>query len=138
MSRHRSQAGYSEQMVSALQALPNVDYRGLVPPEESLDVIAQAAVLLSTSDSEGFPSTFLEAWTSGTPVVSLTVDPDRLLRDEGLGMASGTVAQAAVDLQRLVGQVDLRETIGIRAREFVVKRHSPQAVSEVFRQALPA
>ncbi|MCI1279217.1 MAG: glycosyltransferase family 4 protein [Nitrospira sp.] len=138
VSRHRSQAGYSEQMVSALQALPNVDYRGLVPPEESLDVIAQAAVLLSTSDSEGFPSTFLEAWTSGTPVVSLTVDPDRLLRDEGLGMASGTVAQAAVDLQRLVGQVDLRETIGIRAREFVVKRHSPQAVSEVFRQALPA
>ncbi len=138
VSRHRSQAGYSEQMLSALRALPNVDYRGLVPPEQSLAVIARAAALLSTSDSEGFPSTFLEAWTSGTPVVSLTVDPDQLLKNEGLGLLSGTIDQAAADIQRLVGQVALRETFGLRARDFVIRRHSPKAVSKLFRQSLPA
>ncbi len=138
VSRHRSQSGYSEQMLAALQALPNVEYLGLVPPERSLDVIAKAAVLLNTSDSEGFPSTFLEAWTTGTPVVSLTVDPDRLLKNEGIGLQSGTIAQAADDIQHLVGNADLRETLGSRAREFVVRRHSPKAVSQIFRQALPA
>jgi len=137
VSRHRSQAGYSERMAAALRDLPNVEYRGLVPPEQSLDVIARAAVLLSTSDSEGFPSTFLEAWTSGTPVVSLTVDPDHLLTEEGLGVLSGTVPQAATDLRRLVDEVELRRVIGARARDFVVRRHSPSAVSETFRQALP-
>jgi glycosyltransferase involved in cell wall biosynthesis len=124
-------------MLSALRALPNVDYRGLVPPEQSLAVIARAAALLSTSDSEGFPSTFLEAWTSGTPVVSLTVDPDQLLKNEGLGLLSGTIDQAAADIQCLVGQVALRETFGLRARDFVIRRHSPKAVCELFRHALP-
>jgi glycosyltransferase involved in cell wall biosynthesis len=92
--------------------------------------------LLSTSDSEGFPSTFLEAWTSGTPVVSLTVDPDHLLKTEGLGVVSGTAQQAAMDIQNLLCQNGLREEIGLRARNYIFRRHAPGVVSGMFRRAL--
>ena len=57
-----SPPGYGERMVSALRAQPNVEYLGKVPPDKSIEIIANASLLLSTSDEEGFPSTFLEAW----------------------------------------------------------------------------
>ena len=65
--------------------LSNVKYCGQVTPDKDLQVIANAAILLSTSDQEGFPNTFLEAWSAGTPVVSLKIDPDRIIEQMGLG-----------------------------------------------------
>jgi glycosyltransferase involved in cell wall biosynthesis len=123
-------------MMSAMQSVPNIEYLGHIEPAKSLQIIRNAAVLLSTSDSEGFPSTFLEAWTSGTPVVSISVDPDRLLKNEGLGLVSGSTQQAVVDIRNLVNRTDLREEIGLRARDYVARRHAPTIVSAMFQQAL--
>ena len=80
-----SPPGYGEQMVSALQAQSNIEYLGKVAPAKSIEIIANASLLLSTSDEEGFPSTFLEAWASGTPVISLKLDPDALIQKHQLG-----------------------------------------------------
>jgi glycosyltransferase involved in cell wall biosynthesis len=136
VTRHRSPAGYSEKMASAIQSVPNIKYLGQVAPEKSLQIIRGAAVLLSTSDSEGFPSTFLEAWTNGTPVISVTIDPDQLLRNGGLGVLSGSTQQAAMDIRKLIDRIDLREQIGAYAQEYIVKRHAPAAVSSIFSQSL--
>jgi glycosyltransferase involved in cell wall biosynthesis len=123
-------------MVSAIQSVPNIEYLGHVEPEKSLQIIRNAAVFLSTSDSEGFPSTFLEAWASGTPVVSVTVDPDQLLKNKGLGLVSGSVQQAVADISNLIDRSDLREEIGLRARDYVTSRHAPEVVSGMFQQAV--
>jgi glycosyltransferase involved in cell wall biosynthesis len=136
VSGHRSHAGYSAHILSDMESVPNIEYLGQVSPKKSLQVIQEAAVFLSTSDSEGFPSTFLEAWTSGTPVVSLTVDPDRLLKNQGLGLVSGDTQQAAMDIMNLIGQSRLREEIGLRAQDYIRRRHAPAVVSGVFRHAL--
>src|SRR5262249_54892703 len=58
-STHRSPQEYGERMVTGLRALPNVEFLGQVPPDKALQVIENAAVLLSTSAEEGFPNTFL-------------------------------------------------------------------------------
>ena len=71
-----SPAGYSQSMAERLRQVPNVRYLGHVSPARAIEVIAGASLLLSTSEGEGFPSVFLEAWASGTPVVSLKIDPD--------------------------------------------------------------
>jgi len=63
--------GYGEQIAKTLRALPNVEYHGQVPPDEANRVIANAALFLSSSDEEGFPNTFLQAWAAGTPVVTV-------------------------------------------------------------------
>ena len=86
-SLHRSPRGYGERIIEDLRALPNVEYVGQVPPEKAEQIIADAAVLLSTSDIEGFPNTFTQAWASGTPVVSLTVDPDNVIKRFGLALS---------------------------------------------------
>jgi glycosyltransferase involved in cell wall biosynthesis len=124
--------GYGEQIAKSLRALPNVQYRGQVPPDEANHVIANAASFLSTSDEEGFPNTFLQAWAAGTPVVSLRVDPDHVVERYGLGKISLTVQQAIYDIRMLLDSVQEREAISCRARKYVAKNHSAPAVIKIF------
>ncbi len=135
-SSHRSAPGYGARMIETLRALPNVDYRGQVSPEEAERVIAEAAVLLSTSDLEGFPNTFLQAWSSGTPVVSLKVDPDEAITRAELGKLSRTVEQAVTDLEALLGAPSERDAMGARGRGYVNQVHGEREVAKAFALAL--
>jgi len=124
--------GYGEKMAGTLRTLPNVEYRGQVAPDEARRVIANAALFLSTSDEEGFPNTFLQAWAAGTPVITLKVDPDHVVERYGLGKISSTVDQAIRDLRTLLDSEQEREAIASRARKHVAKNHSAPAVIRIF------
>ena len=135
-SLHRSPRGYGERIIEDLRALPNVEYVGQVPPQKAEQIIADAAVLLSTSDIEGFPNTFTQAWASGTPVVSLTVDPDNVIKRFGLGAVSGSIDQAIADINALLDSSKRREEIAIHAQQFVAENCSANAVVTLFKRAL--
>jgi glycosyltransferase involved in cell wall biosynthesis len=123
---------YGEQIANALRNLPNVEYRGQVSPDEATRVIADAALFLSTADEEGFPNTFLQAWAAGTPVVTLRVDPDRVIERYRLGKRSLTVEQAIDDVGVLLDSDEEREAISARSRAYIAKNHSAPAVVEIF------
>jgi glycosyltransferase involved in cell wall biosynthesis len=131
-----SPPGYSERAMEALRKLPNIDYRGQVSPGDAVKAIADAAVLLSTSDEEGFPNIFLQAWSSGTPVVSLKIDPDAIITRKGLGIISSGIESAIVDIHQLVDSVQLREEIAVRSRRYVAQYHSEIAVTTNFGHAI--
>jgi glycosyltransferase involved in cell wall biosynthesis len=135
-SEHRSYHGYGVRIAHALDALPNVDYRGQVPPDIADRIIANASVLLSTSEEEGFPNVFLEGWASGTPVVSLTFDPDQVIDRKKLGIVSGNVENAIADLGTLIDKPERREAISIRCRQYVADVHSETAVMTAVTQSL--
>jgi glycosyltransferase involved in cell wall biosynthesis len=135
---HRTPEGYGTSVVEHLARLPNVDYLGQVTPSAASEVIANAAALLCTSDGEGFPNTFLEAWANGTSVVSLTVDPDQILTRFQLGCLSLDIEKAVGDLTRLVGSNQQREEILDRARDYVNQHHRIGLVSMVFETELGA
>ena len=59
--------------------------------------------LCSTSEFEGFPNTFLEAWAQGVPVVS-TFDPDGLIERRGLGRAVAKAEDLAAALRDLLSR----------------------------------
>jgi glycosyltransferase involved in cell wall biosynthesis len=67
-------------------ALRNVMFHGQIPYHEVNDYFAKALVFTNTSDIEGFPNSYLQAWSRGTPVVAF-FDPDGLIAREGLGVA---------------------------------------------------
>jgi glycosyltransferase involved in cell wall biosynthesis len=133
---HRTPEGYGTLVAERLAQLPNVEYLGQVAPSVACEVIANAAALLCTSDGEGFPNTFLEAWTNGTSVVSLRVDPDQILTRFQLGCLSLDSEKAGDDLTRLVDSPQQREEISVRAREYVNQHHRIGLVSMVFETAL--
>jgi len=131
-----SPQGYSERVIDELRATPNVEYLGHVPPEKAAMIISEAAVFLSTSDEEGFPNTFTQAWSSGTPVVSLGVDPDDLIKRIGMGRVARTTHELLAGLEELLNCPQRRDEIALRARKFVVENYSASAVVSLFERAL--
>jgi glycosyltransferase involved in cell wall biosynthesis len=132
---HRSPSGYSHNVIDQLRQLSNIEFSGQVAPKEAERVIAEASVLLCTSDREGFPNTFLQAWSHGTPVVTLQVDPDSLIQQRGLGIVAGTIDAAVEQLRMLLSSPDQRQVIAVRAHDYVARHHSEEVVVNAFDQA---
>ncbi|MGH8201226.1 MAG: glycosyltransferase family 4 protein [Steroidobacteraceae bacterium] len=66
------------------ETLPNVSFHGLVPQHRVGAFFERARVHVSTSETEGFPNTFVQAWSRGTPVVTF-LDPERMVSRNGMG-----------------------------------------------------
>lgn len=113
------------QIQQAAEKIPNVEVLGFVPFAQIDPYYAQASALLCTSTTEGFPNTFLQAWSHGTPVVS-TVDPDRVIEREGVGIACQDIEQIVAALERICGPEGA--AMGARCREYLHRVHSVPAV----------
>jgi glycosyltransferase involved in cell wall biosynthesis len=75
-----------DEILQRAKSSPNVTFHGQIPYHEVNDYFARALVFTNTSDIEGFPNSYLQAWSRGTPVVAF-FDPDGLIAHEGLGVA---------------------------------------------------
>ena len=93
-------------------------------------------MLLSTSDGEGFPNTFLQSWASGTPVVSLMIDPDSVIERVGLGVVSGRIEDIGKDISVLMESANLLEEMAKRTRKYIIAHHSEQVVVTLLNHAL--
>ncbi|OGP63586.1 MAG: group 1 glycosyl transferase, partial [Deltaproteobacteria bacterium RBG_13_47_9] len=75
---------FANNICRQVKTIPNVTYHGPAAREKVSYFYQKARILCCTSDFEGFPNTFLEAWSYGLPIVS-TVDPDNIIAEKGLG-----------------------------------------------------
>jgi glycosyltransferase involved in cell wall biosynthesis len=69
-----------------LKQLKNADVKGRMRQSETLQLMANAKALINTSEYEGFPNVFLEAWSVGVPVLSLKVNPGNVFDQYDLGV----------------------------------------------------
>lgn len=69
---------------------PNVSLVPHVPLPRIESMFPRAELLLNTSNSEGFPNTFLQAAKYGVPILSRCVDPDGMLTQHGCGLVAGS------------------------------------------------
>jgi len=117
---------------NAARKLPNLTFHGFVPHNQVYELFRRASVLVNTSTIEGFPNTFLEAWLHYTPVVSLSVDPDRIIETENLGFCSGTFEQLVSDVEALLENPRLREKKAENARIYVEKEHDIRKIANKY------
>lgn len=73
-----------EQCLQLAKQTPNVRFMGSVQFFDTDQYFKQTKYLLCTSEYEGFPNTFLQAWSHNVPVLS-TVDPSGVIGRHGLG-----------------------------------------------------
>jgi glycosyltransferase involved in cell wall biosynthesis len=128
--------GYGEQMVHQLRNLPNVQYRGQVAPREEREIIGNAAVFLSTSVMEGLPNTFLEAWSAGTPVISIQCDPGRIIERFGLGTVTLSFDRTLEEIAGFIESPQRRELIANRVQDYIVKYHNEAAAVAAFEDGI--
>jgi glycosyltransferase involved in cell wall biosynthesis len=107
------------------KTLPNFRFRGFIPYHEVDEYFRRASIFVNTSSIEGFPNTFLQAWANYTPVVSLNVDPDGIIRRYKLGFCSKTFVHLVSDVTKLLECKELREKMGENGRKYVESEHNP-------------
>jgi glycosyltransferase involved in cell wall biosynthesis len=90
---------YYEQVKRDAEPISNLDVKGPMELSRVESEFDQAKVFVNTSVHEGFPNTFLQAWSRGIPVFSF-VDPDGLIEKHGLGYVASDVDDMAQMLKR--------------------------------------
>jgi glycosyltransferase involved in cell wall biosynthesis len=115
----------SEQLFDAVrleaEALGNVTFHGAVPYRKVRSLHERARLFVGTSEIEGFPNTYLQAWSHGSPVVAF-LDPDRLLETHGMGRAVRSVAEMCAAIAGLSHDRPEWEQASARARDYM-ERH---------------
>jgi glycosyltransferase involved in cell wall biosynthesis len=120
---------YSRRLAALSAELPNLSIVGPMPYEDLQERMARAVALVNTSSHEGMPSTFLEAWALGVPVLTLEVDPDGVIAERGLGVAAaGSWERFLAGARELWEQRGDRSALSGRAQRYVREVHAPEAV----------
>lgn len=115
--------------------LANVTLCENVPWREVGALFARAKLLVNTSTYEGFPNTFVEAGMHGTPIVSLAVDPDRVLAEHGIGRcAGGSLERLVAEVRTLCRSEPSRAACARRARAYAVEHHDIQHAARAFKR----
>jgi glycosyltransferase involved in cell wall biosynthesis len=129
------EGGALDLFAGAAAALPNVKVHGFVPHAELGAFYRQARALVCTSVREGFPNTFLEAWSRGRPVLT-TVDPDEIVRREGVGLVADGLEALAEAVHRVAEREEEWRAISRRARAYYLRDHRPDRILDAYERLL--
>jgi glycosyltransferase involved in cell wall biosynthesis len=114
---------YARNICERAKGLANVVVHGSVARERVSEFYQNARVMCCTSEFEGFPNTFLEAWSWGVPIVS-TFDPDNLIAEKGLGRVGKDVSGLAAGIHEMLDAHDQWRTASQAARKYFVENHA--------------
>jgi glycosyltransferase involved in cell wall biosynthesis len=115
-----SESFYDEVQRRASQ-LGNVTFHGLVPYEQTKRLYERSRVLAATSEVEGFPNTYLQAWAHGVPVVAF-LDPEQFIERYGLGRIVQNAADLPHALEHLARAADAWAIVSERCTRFIDER----------------
>jgi glycosyltransferase involved in cell wall biosynthesis len=119
-----------QQEAASLGLLPGgVTFAGL--QSDVSQVLADADVLLVTSDHEGFPNAILEAMTAGLPVVTTPAGDAAVVVEQGrtgFVIPHGAVDTMAARLIELARSTELRQRLGAAGRARVAREYGPDGL----------
>jgi glycosyltransferase involved in cell wall biosynthesis len=117
------------------RTLPNLTFHGGVPYMDIGRLFDRARVFANTSELEGFPNTYLQAWVRGIPVVT-TFDPDGLVKSERLGSSHTSVPEMIQGLQEMLHSESVYGAARRAALEFMEQRFGDKTVLEPYLDAI--
>jgi glycosyltransferase involved in cell wall biosynthesis len=124
---HKSQEEYAA-LTEAARKLPNVEMKGFVPFTEAEKLFNGARVVLNTSLYEGFPNTFLQAWSRAIPTVAFIDTGSRTKEGEAVYDMARDAYDAAFKVERLMSDDILWREASLRALAHFRDNHAVDAV----------
>lgn len=124
---------YAQPILAAAASLPNVTLHGRIAREDMPSYYSKLHLFCCTSAYEGFPNTFLEAWSHGLPIIS-TFDPDNLISELGLGKAATDVTSIVDGIRHFINNPEAWKMASVRVREYYLHNHTVDRVMERFEQ----
>lgn len=124
---------YYNEILKQCAEISNIDFLGAKPFDCVNELLRKSKMLVCTSEFEGFPNTFLQAWAQGLPTIS-TVDPNGIIQKHQIGI----VIQSKDDLKKafdqLINDIDLYQKCKQNVISYFQDNHSAQTSYEKLSQ----
>lgn len=101
----------------------NLSFLGAQPFDKVNAILSESRLLVCTSEFEGFPNTFLQAWSQSIPVVS-TVNPSDLVSKYHLGTIVGDQESLKEQTTALLSDEGLYEECVNSIKAYFLENHS--------------
>jgi glycosyltransferase involved in cell wall biosynthesis len=115
---------WQRRLFEKINRLSNLEYMGELPIDKVNEVLSESQIFVNTSQYEGFPNTYIQAWMQEVPVVALNCDPDDIIKKNKIGFHSKTFQQMTQDVKNLVENKKIREKMGKRSQQFAYSTFS--------------
>ncbi|MGA2399069.1 MAG: glycosyltransferase [Steroidobacteraceae bacterium] len=115
---------WQEPLMRDIANTGNLRYVGHRSYAEVNELLSRAHIFVNTSVYEGFPNTFIQSWLRDAVVVSLSVDPDRVLEQKQVGIIAQSESELAAAVRELADRADLRAGYVKRGRDHANLKHS--------------
>ncbi len=115
--------------------IKNLNFLGAVPYHQVNSYFERSKIFANTSDSEGFPNSFLQAWIRGVPVVSF-FDPDGLIDENHLGIIPTDISDMANSISKLLGNNEHLLAMGKASKLFAEENYSSVVVARLYETLL--
>jgi glycosyltransferase involved in cell wall biosynthesis len=117
--------------------LPNLQFHERVPYHEIQDHFDRARFLVSTSEAEGFPNVMIQAAQGGAGILSLSLDPDRLIRTFDAGFcADGDFELLVFRAEALLAHRNTSEGMGQGAMRMVTEWFDNRKNTDAFLEGI--
>jgi glycosyltransferase involved in cell wall biosynthesis len=136
--RFRMIGGADEAVLQALRkraaGLSNLEFTGFVPFADIERQFDEGALLVNTSSHEGFPNTFLQAWSRGMPTVSF-FDPHAQWEGQRVGCVVRSIDDMAAQVHALATDAPHWRAQGALARAYFGATFSVATAADAYENA---
>lgn len=122
---------YTNTLVPMIETLANIKLIGKLSQGDMAKAYKNASLLCSTSLYEGFPNTYLEAWSYGLPVVA-TVDPDNIINEYNLGYTAKEKQALITAIEQLLTDKSLWQTCSYNSQNYYKQNHNFEQCQKAF------
>jgi glycosyltransferase involved in cell wall biosynthesis len=126
---------YSRSVLRLASGIPNVVVHGRIPRKKMAEFYGRSALLCCTSRYEGFPNSFLEAWSFGIPLVT-SFDPDSIVAKHQMGAVGADVESLRQGILLLLDSPSDWQAASERARQYYLTHHAVEPAMFQFERFL--
>jgi glycosyltransferase involved in cell wall biosynthesis len=120
-------------LIAEAGKIPNLRFIRHVPFNQIDTYFQRAKVFVNTSESEGFPNTFIQACKCGTAILSFAVNPDGFLDTHACGLCcDGDSRRLTYNLKVMLENNKYME-LGASARRYVEEHHDITKVAAEYK-----
>jgi len=128
-----SNSEYAAKVLADAKSIPNVRMHGSLSRPELNKLFQSCCLMCCTSITEGFPTTFLEVWSCGMPIVT-TFDPDGVIARHGLGQVASSMDELIAQIRSLP-KTEAYARMSSAARTYYSENQTVEAVARRFHRA---
>ena len=114
---------YFDSIRQSAALLPNVKFMGFLPFERAEAYFSRAKLFINTSENEGMPNTFLQAWARKMPTLSFFFPQTASTEATPVNIVH-SVQEASAEVERLLNDEALRRMRGDVCHDYYQRYHS--------------